>query len=358
MAFLDATAELTGTLPGLSPFLAEKYISRAWLDICGRRNWSFLEGDASIVCPAGVTTGAVAVVQFQQTVTFNAAASAALLAQTVVGSTPGLGGMAFRVTSPASPQAGQVYSIIAFDASAPAAIVATLDRPLVEATSATATFQIYRAYIPPPDPNFLGWISIVDMSNAFRLRLDRSSAAFDAADPQRLSQGLAYYLGQYRGVLTVNAVTGATGPNPTQNAGTPLYELWPVPTQGQSFYARYRLKAFPYGDQPTDDLPAVIDTGLVVQRALGWYALPWAASNVASFPTMRGQNWPTLIQAARASYWEMFNDAQRRDNEQVETSVLNRGKTGLRGGPVPFGRNDTPGFPIDSNYIQSHLIRF
>ena len=156
MAFLDAVAELTGTLPGLSVFLAEKYIARAWQDICGRRNWAFLEGDASIVCPAVVTTGTVNVSQFSATVTFDATASAALLAQATPGSTPGLLGMAFRVTSPASPRAGQVYTIQTADISTPTAIVATLDRPLVEPTSATATFQIYRAYIPPPDPNFLG----------------------------------------------------------------------------------------------------------------------------------------------------------------------------------------------------------
>lgn len=354
MAFLDAWTELTGTLPGLSPFLAQKYISRAWLDICGLRNWSFLQSDASIVVPAVVSTGTVNVTQFSAAITFNAAASAALLAQTQVGATPGLAGMAFRVTSPASPQAGQVYTIISVDNSTPAAITAVLDRPLVEATSATATYQIYRAYIPPPDPNFLGWISVVDMTNAFKLRLDRSSAAFDAADPQRLSQGLAYYLGQYRGVSTVNAVTGATAPNPTQNAGTPLYELWPVPTQGQMLYARFRLRAFPYGDRPTDDLPAVVDTALVLQRALGWHAYPWAAANAASFPTMRGAPWPSLIQQARGQFWEAYTTANRRDNDQVEQAVLNRGRGLLQA--VPFGRPE-PGFPIDSNFIQSHLIR-
>ena len=95
---------------------------------------------------------------------------------------------------------------------------------------------------------------------------------------------------------------------------------------------------------------------MVVQRALGWYAYPWAASNGASFPTMRGALWPSLIQQSRASYWEAFNDAQRRDNEQVEQAVLRRGH-GLRPGPVPFGRFGEPGYPADSNYIQSHLLR-
>lgn len=357
MAFVDLTAELTGTLPGLSVFLAETYIKRAWSDICGQRNWSFLQGDASIVCPAVVTTGTVSVTQFSATITFNAAASAVLLAQTVAGATPGLLGMAFRVTTPASPSAGQIYSIVDVDATAPAAIVATLDRPVVEGTSAAATYQIYRAYLPPPDPNFLGWTSIVDFANAFVLHLNRSSAYFDLMDPQRLSQGLAYNLGQYRGVLTANYVTGATSPNPTQNAGTPLYELWPVPTQGQTFYARYKLKDFPYGNAPTDDLPPVMDGAIVLQRALGWYAYPWAMANQASFPTMRGVNWIGLVQTARSGYWEAFKDATRQDNEQVEQAVLARGH-GLRAGyAAPFGRTEPGNYPRDANFIQSHLIR-
>lgn len=356
MAFLDLTSELTGTLPGLSPFLAETYVRRAWEDICRQRNWSFLQGDAAIVCPAVVTSGTASVTQFSTVVTLDATASAAVLAQTVTGATPGLTNCQFRVTSPASPTAGQVYSILAADTTAPAAIVLTLDRPLVEATAATATYQIYRAYVTPPDPNFLGWQSVVDMANAYRLRLDRSSQAFDAADPQRLSQGLAYHLGQYRGTMTTNAVTGAVAPNPNVDAGTNLYELWPVPTQGQTFYARFRLRRYPYGDAPTDELPAIIPEAFVMARVLGWYAYPFAAANGANFPTLRGQPWALLIQQARAAWLDQRTATFRQDDEVALQTVLHVGHR-LRP-TVPFGRGDVQAFPIDSNYLQGHLVRF
>lgn len=356
MAFIDLTSELTGTLPGLSPFLAQRYIRQSFDEICRRRNWSFLQADAAIVCPSVVTTGTANVTQYSASVTLNAAASAAVLAQTVVGATPGLTGCQFRVTSVTSPNASQVYSILAADTTTPSAIVLTLDRILVESTNTAATYQIYRAYIPPPDANFLGWQSVVDQTNAYRLTLDCTSAKFDIADPQRLSQGLAYFLGQYRGTMMTNAVTGAVGPNPNVDAGTNLYELWPVPTQGQVFYARYRLRRYPYGDAPTDELPAVIPEGLVIARALGWYAYPWAGANAANFPTLRGMNFTALISSSRATFQEIYTSTVRQDDEVALQTVLKVGH-GLRVG-VPFGRAGDMPIVGDANYLQSHLVRF
>lgn len=356
MAFIDLTSELTGTLPGLSVFLAQRYVKQAFEEICRKRNWSFLQADAAIVAPAVVTTGTVSVTQYTATVTLNAAASAAVLAQTLTGATPGLTNMQFRVASVTSPAASQVYSIIAADTTTPAAIVLTLDRPLVEGTNAAATYQIYRAYITPPDPNFLGWQTVVDMTNARPLILNASSAKFDLLDPQRLSQGLAFYLGQYRGTMTTSAVTGAVAPNPNVDAGTNLYELWPVPTQGQTFYARYRLRRYPYGDAPTDELPAVVPEGLVMARALGWYAYPWAGTNAANFPTLRGMNFATLISSSRATFQEIYTSTARQDDEIAMQSVLKIGH-GLRV-TRPFGRGGDLPLVADSNYLQSHLVRF
>ena len=88
MALLDLVSELTGTVPGLSPILAEKYCQRAWQHIRNKRLWAFLSIDGAIVCPAVVSTGTVSITQFSATVALDATASAALLAQSTPGATP------------------------------------------------------------------------------------------------------------------------------------------------------------------------------------------------------------------------------------------------------------------------------
>jgi hypothetical protein len=240
------------------------------------------------------------------------------------------------------------------DASTPTALVITLDRIVVESTSATAGYQCYRAYIVPPLADFLKWESVVDMTNGWALRMDFTSAGFDTRDPQRQAQGMAYYVGAYAGNRVSDPITGATAPNPNQDAGTPNYELWPHPTSGQTFYTRMRRRGADFV-QPTDDLPAQVPASLVISRALGWYAYPFAMANVGHYPQFRGVNWVQAINAAKSAYNEQLLDTRRNDNEQSLQDVWNRGH-GLRRGRGGFkGMNQ---FPIDSNFMQSHLLQF
>lgn len=356
MAFLDLTAEMAGTLPGLSPLLAQKFINRAWRHVCGERLWSFLTLDGVVVCPTQITAGAASIVQFTPTVTMNVAASAALTAQAAFGAIPGLTNMAIRFGA-TSPAIGQIYNIIAVDTSIPTAIVLTLDRPVVEATTITAGYQCYRPYITPPVADFLKWESLDDMVNAFSItndRLNKTSKYFDQRDPQRASQGLAYFLGNYVGAYAPNPVTGAVLPNPNVEAGTNIYELWPHPTSGQTFYVKFRRRGAPFV-LPGDTQPDVIPDDLLIQRTLGWHAYPFAKANIANFPTFKGVDWNQLIVTARTSYAEQLVDVKRADEEAAPQQVWNRGH-GLRSGVYDFkGISD---FPIDSNYLQSHLVRF
>lgn len=357
MAFLDMVSELTGTLPGLSPILAQTYINRALAKIYGERTWSFLLTDGVLVCPAQVTAGAASIIQYNNLVTLDATASAAILPQTVTGATPGILALQMRFGGP-SPTAGQIYSIIAVDLTTPTAIVLTLNQPVQSATNATSTYQIYRCYVTPPIDDFLRWESLVDDANAITIgrdRLTRSSAAFDVMDPQRSSTGLAYWLGSWGGNRVIDAVTGQTAPSATFNAGTPIYELWPHPTTGQTFYCRFRrrgesLVAF------TDTPPAGISEALITQCALYAYGYPFAAANLANFPSFKNVNFPYLIQTTKQEYIKMLLDAKRADNESQLQDIWNRGH-GLRA-TVPFGRFGDVGYPIDSNFLQSHLVRF
>lgn len=358
MAFLDLVTTLTGELPGLSPQLARKHINWAWRDIRQMRLWSFLELDGAVVCPTQITEGAAAIVQFTDTVTLDATASAAIAAQLLVGATPGIFNLSIRFGA-STPAIGQVYNIIDFDNTTPTAVILTLNRIVMEATNATAGYQIYRPYITPPIDDFLHWITIVDMVNAFTMsndngRLSRSSAYFDLCDPQRQAQGLAYWCGAYAGAYTSNPVTGTVIPQSTVNPGTMIYELWPHPTSGQTFYVRFRRRGTDFINL-LDTQPDGIPDAMILNRAKGQYSYPFAAANIGHFPTFKGVGWQGLIAMANGNFTTDLLLAKKNDNETALNTVYARGH-GLR-----HGTGDWKGlnaFPIDSNFMQSHLVRF
>lgn len=359
MSLVDLTSELAGVLPGLSPILAQTYVNRALKKIYGERLWSFLVTDAVVVCPAVISAGTVAITQYSQTITFDATASAALQAQIAGTAAPGILRLQIRFSS-TPPAASAIYSITNYDNSNPAAVILTLDRIVQEATSATSVYSIFRNLIVPPMTDFLRWESFVDFNNAIVLtgnRLTQSSAIFDAMDPQRANAGLAYNVGAWGGNRVDDPVTGNTIPQSLSDAGTPIFELWPVPTTGQVWYVRLR-RSGPELVNPSDEQPPGISDATIIARALGWHAYPFAQANVGNFPSFKNANWPTLMAEAKASYQDYLMTDKREDRERsLQTSdIWSRGH-GLR--PIrPFGRYDLQSYPIDSNFLQSHLIRF
>lgn len=344
MALLDLTAELVGTLPGLSPALAKKHIQRAWADIQRERRWGFLVVDGVVVCPPMIATGSFNVLQYSSTVTADALASATLTPY--ITGTPLLTQLQIRFGGSSTLTAGQIYRIMAVDITDPDALVLTLDRMVVEPTNAVSTYQCYRCYITPPQGNFLAWEQIVDMTYGYDLKLNWTSGSFDLVDPQRTSQGDAYYCGYFR---TAGPYGDANTPDPNQDQGSPIYELWPAPTQGRTFYVRFNQRGWALV-RPTDTQPTAIDDQVILERALGWYSYKFAMANTGNFPSFKGANWPALITASRGEYKDLLTKAKRNDDATALQSVYSRGH-GLRGGAgVPF--------PIDASYIQGHLLNF
>ena len=356
MAFLDLVSELSGLLPGLSPELAEKHVNRAYEYILRSRLWSFLVTYGAVVCPTQITTGTADITQYSSDVPMSVAASAALLAQAQNTTQPGLTNLQIRF-GPTSPIAGQIYNILAVDVTDPTALVLTLDRMVLEASSATSGYQVYRCYITPPVDDFKAWLSFVDMANSIAFtdkggRTQFTSVDFDRRDPQRQAQGLAYFLGSYAGNRVIDPIEGTVAPNPNVDAATPIYELWPHPVQGQTFYVRVRRKGELFVD-PTDTQPEVISDSLILHRALAAHSYPFAQANLAHYPTFKGVNWAQLIATRHALFQDELQKAKLQDNEAQEQDVIRRGH-GLRGGP---GQGQVP-FPIDSNFIQGHLLNF
>lgn len=342
MSYLDMSSELVGRLPGLDPFLADTFLNRAWSKICRARNWSFLEEICSIVCPVQVTAGSIAITQFSATVTCDAAASAALLAISLP-SPLTLTALQIRFGGTGNTgTVGQVYSITAYDDTDPAAVVLTLDRVVVQATNAESGYQVYRAYIKPTVDDFLTWTGFVDMTNGWNLWKNFRSEGFDATDPQRASQGLAYCIGAFKG-----------------NPGTqprPQYELWPHPVSGQVFLGRFKRQGQAF-TAATDVQPPIIPDELIIEGALGYHAYRWAAENVGRIPQLKGPNYAQLMVESRREYNELLLAAKRQDNETQLQDVWARGHgliTGGRGGVF----KGMQGFVVDSAYLQSHLVNF
>lgn len=346
MALIDLIGDVTGTLPGLSPQLAQNYISRAWQDVQRERRWSFLTVDGFLVCPVMVTAGTANILQYTSTVTLDSVASAALLPFNA--GTPLLTQLQIRFGGSNTLTAGQIYRIMAANVTVPTAIVLTLDREVVEPTNPVSTYQCYRLYVTPPQENFLAWDQIVDMTYGFKLKLNFTSGQFDVVDPQRTSQGDAYYCGFFR---TAGPYGQSNSPDPNQEQGDPIYELWPSPTNGRTFYVRFNQRGIPFVNQ-SDTQPSSIDDQLILERCYGYYAYKFAMANTQNFPTLRNANWAAMISASRSEYKELLTKAKRNDDAQALTTVWSRGH-GLRGGTgsgIPF--------PIDAAFIQSHLLNF
>jgi hypothetical protein len=328
VAFLDLAAELAGTLPGLSPALAESYVTRAWQDITRARHWSFLGADAVLVCPAAITAGTVHVTLGSTTVTADTAATTALTP--AITATPPLTSLQFRLPT------GSLYSIAAVSAGPP--VVLTLDRAFSEPTALTASYQIYRAYLTePPATDFMRWESLDDVQNQYAItgpRLTRSRVDIDRRDPARQSQGQARELAALRGTPT------------------PLWELWPHPTSGQTFLAFYRTNGgTPDYTDPTSTPPAIIPESLILHRALAWYGYPWAQVNKGSYPRYQRTELMGLLLEAKKSYEKELLEAKTEDDEVQLNSVYNRGWRG-------HARPRLAGLLGDAAYWQSHPIRF
>lgn len=321
--FADLYSELVGLQPALSPFLAQKYINRAWRDIRDAREWSFLVAEGSFNAPSLVQTGAVALTQNATTITFNSAAQAVL--NPLVTATPVITLYQFRVSA-----AGALYNVVAYDSTTG---IMTLDRALLEATNPNSTYMLYQAYFPPPPQAIQGnmlydfdrWISVLDPVNGISLTIDTDKKWLDWYDPQRTISDLAYGIYDYK----------------TNQYGTPFYEFWPHPTAGQQFVCQYRRQGLDFS-LGTQQLPQYVPEALIINRALYRYVYPWCIQQAGRQPALAKVNWTALIRESRDDYNKDLQSAKMQDENVHLTAIVS-----------PQGY---PGY--DSKFIQSHDMAF
>jgi hypothetical protein len=308
--FNDCSQEIVGVVDGLDIFSARKFVSRAYADICQRREWGFLRGRGVVVVPSAMSTGTVAVTKNSTDITFSAAAAAVL---DIFGLNPSVAQCQIKISV-----AGGPYSIASYTPDG----AATLELPYQEATNATATYSLVRCYVSAPD-DFLRFISINDALRGKPMRFGPrwTQQTLDRIDPQRANNSEPYVFATYI----------------PDSTGRMRYEIWPHPTVGQTFLIEYRKR----GDRDDLDysgtLPDLIGSDLILSRAK-YRAYELGAARATT--GVKAQMFALLMERANADYEAKLKLAMRSDKAQNPDTVV--------------VHNERMMFPLDAEWIASH----
>lgn len=219
--------------PSVGQFRAKSWVNHAFRDIVEQRRWSWLVKRGQFVMPATYNTGTVSVTQGLPTVTGSGTTFTAAMI-----------GRQFRIgdNSP-------LYTIQQFNSTTSL----TLDADWGAADASAQTYEIYAAYVTPPD-DFKSFIAVWDPANNWRLHLHRTQAEVNVWDAQRSNHGDAYFVvaadytsSRVGSVDPVLQVRG-TGPDPSvtsnssyKGANDAIFTV-EVTTGGASGVAVYQWK--------------------------------------------------------------------------------------------------------------------
>lgn len=288
--FADYYNELKAYVPNLPVNLAKRVINRARREIYASRPWTFLLAADKLTTPDQISAGTMTVTAGSQTVTPDATALAALTGLT----NPFITRRQLKFGS-----SNLIYNITAFDGTD-----ITVDQPYFSTTpgAVSTEYSCFQAYYSPPSTDFLRWISVVDLMNAFELDFMKTREQLDRWDPQRTSTNEPYVIAHYRAVppgFWDNSV----------NVGDPLYELWPTPTASRVYSVVYQRKGSDF-TADSDTLPPSIPDELLLVRAKQ-LAYEWQLSQDPTFLNA----YRTLVPALESKYTELLKLAKVQDDE-------------------------------------------
>lgn len=297
MPYLQMYSELRGSVPKIPISLCRTLINRAYADIRRQNLWSFQVYESNWIAPALVNTGTTtALVQGSNSVTFNAAAAAAIIAS-ITGFNP-INQRQFRVG------VSTVCNIIAFDG----VNTITLDRGYPDpVTNQQSQYQIYQVYYPAPYQDHLSFVAVRDMVSFADLVLDKDQAWLMEQDPQR-----TYY---YFPTHVVPYLLGAD-PTNTSTYQFPMFELWGVPLSNRA-YQLYGIRKGVDLVKNTDTLPPQITEEAVVQMAK-YYAYEWAEARKGDMPRNQGPDFKFLMGEAKARYTDLYRKLRQQDREFLD----------------------------------------
>jgi hypothetical protein len=246
MPLSDMIAELSGNAPGFDYAYGRTLINEAWADVRRLGGWSFQFSETGFTVPGMLGTGTVTLTFGSPSVIGDAIASAAWLTASQYGSL--ITQRQFRAGGTSG--AGTMYDIIALDATNPAAVVLTLNRPFTDPLTSmvlpapTQEYSIYQPYIVAPVQDFRRWLTVFDIANSGWLFVRGDRREIGLCDPQR------QIFSNPDRLLALGSDNRAGSSTP----GWQRYELWPGP-QNQYLYQAWFLRFGPDLVDLSDMLP-------------------------------------------------------------------------------------------------------
>ena len=250
MAFIDMSSELTDAIPVLDRIYAKTLVNRAYRVVQDSHLWSFQLQQGGFSTPAVTTAGSISCSLGGNTITGDSVASAAWLA---------LPFMFAPTVQQFRANGYSTYSIIAMNATNPAAVILTLDRPFVDPlTSYTGVgYQMFQAYIAAP-VGFKRWLNIADLFNCWAMDIWSGRRTTNMQDPARL-----YTSNPWQVLGLGQDMRGAGTATPSATLGQQLFELYPYPSSAIS-YMTYFVQNAPALVNNSDTLPAPLTQDLVL----------------------------------------------------------------------------------------------
>src|SRR6266852_158657 len=326
MALQDMVNELRGSVPKIPISYCKTLVNRAYNVIRTSNLWSFNLFESSWTSPPLINTGTVTATQGSASLTFDAAAIAAINANQIANIYSLITQRQFRIG------VGGIYNIIAYNSGTGAA---TLDRIFGDPGGSSLTFQIYQLYYVPPMLDFRTWISVRNPQMFIDLDLVTTRAEVDAMDPQR-----TWYQFPTRVVPFSIDIRGAGTLNASATLGFKLFELWGQPIQLFT-YQCYGIRNGVDLSAPTDTLPFAIPEELVLARAKD-YAYEWAEANKDMSPRSSGPDFKYLRGATMAEYGKLLQRYRQLDKDFIDNWITMR-MPGLAGRGIGF-YNSLAGF--------------
>lgn len=293
-------------IPGTNLGLVKTKLNEAFTAIQNENMWSFQLVTNGWLTPGLfggqnfglLSPGAISVQSFQNIITCDANASAAILAYTGL---PLITQQQIRVPY------YSLYNIVAVDPTNPAAVTLKIDRAWMEPVQVNSSYMIYMAYFAAP-PGFKKWFYISDTTNQNMMDY-WTKTQIDLAndDAERTIFDQPYYVVPYGQDTRQNSAT----------TGQLLVELWPHPVTILP-YTFGCLCNWPSLVAPTDTVPYPLTEEIVKLRTYEMLAL-WKEGNKGDeMERGSGANWQFLAGAHRAEYKDRLRECRNMDRHLAE----------------------------------------
>jgi len=321
--FESLSRRFQARLPSISPVLAEDFISNAWKRIQGERQWSFMRRLGTVNFPSSLTTGTCSVTRGSTTLTFNAAAIAAIQADT------SLPLLAYRqIRLPGEPD--RIFRISFVDADFATNGIVTLEDVYLGTTNTTSTYQLYNAYnihlkgdggVEQRVGAVLYYRSRYLSASYLTAKHKVDQARLHLNDPGRTSMGIPRNFA-FSHVKQVDMGD--------YTYDIPFLEFWPHCTSALTLETQYLVTPTSFREDETQLTPSHIDDELIFRAAL-IEAYSWCEANKMNNPELRGVNWvflkSQLVGGVNAmhdpsTYSHLLHKCKKRDDSYINDTLI------------------------------------